>query len=513
MTLIKSFPGKTKNEFLETLKKVYALVPQQCQIVESEEGSLSVDIVIEQSIEVKINLDLLYNDLELKISIFPGINTESSLSFDDLMQRIESLGVATGLDMDRVKEIYRLYSESIIVDSVTVAKGIKPIEGKDAEIVQKALLVEIDDRIDDQGRIDHKKTQTIINVKTGDLLLVKKPATHGVPGMTVTNIVINPVEGKDLDINMLEGVTTDDLGRQFHADIDGHFVRKGMSLAVYPLFKAKEVNYATGNINFNGTVHISGDVLAGFEVTAEKDIIIDGICEDCILKAGNDISIKRGIKGKENNSFHAGGDVTANYMEGANISALGNIYIKQYAFNCVLNSGGDIIATEGKGIIAGGVLKAYSRIEMNQFGADGSQKFNIAVGYKYNHEGEMVKINKELDRMDVTIKQVSHTLSKLNLKNPAIVKNPKVIKMLKLSKELDQKNTKLTRELVELEKQYKCRDPKIRVLKRVESGNSVQFYNYKITVRDQMKDTSFFFDKKNERIGWISLSELESETE
>lgn len=512
MIEIKALPGKTRTEFTELVKKAYSVNTHEFKITE-EDKSLTAEINVTQIIETKVHLNLINDDLELKIDISPGINTDAVITFDDLMQRIEAIGVSTGLDMDRIKEAYKLYVDRYVVENITIAKGIKPIDGKNSELIQKAVLVEDDDKIDEQGRIDHKKTQSIINVNKGDLLLTKKPATHGVPGMTVTNVVVNPREGEDISVVMGEGVTSDEMGRNFYADIDGHFVFKGSMISVNPIFKAREVNYATGNIKFNGTVHISGDVLSGFEVEAQNDIIVEGICEDCCLTAGGDIIIKRGIKGKENNQFHAGGDVSANYMEGANISAKGNIYVKQYAFNCNLTSGGEIVATEGKGIIAGGDIRAYSMVEVNQLGADGSLKFNIAVGYKFDHTGKIDDLYKEIDNVMGTLKQVNHTLSKLNLKNPAVVKNPKVVKMLKLGKELDAKKSRLDSDLKELERQFKHPKPKIRILKKIENGNSVQFYKYKITVRENMKDTAFFFDPQNERIGWVSLSELEENSD
>ena len=58
------------------------------------------------------------------------------------------------------------------------------------------------------------------------------------------------------------------------------------------------VDYDYGNIDFNGSVHITGSVLPGFTVKAKGDIVVDKNVEDAYLEAGGDINVKMGISGK-----------------------------------------------------------------------------------------------------------------------------------------------------------------------------------------------------------------------
>ncbi len=505
--IIKSIPGLSQEKFLEQIFKYYGVKQTNIQINPTEDGNYEAEFLITESIEPKIHLNLINNDLELKIDMLPGINSEMKFTMSDIMERIQSLNVTQGIIRERIDEVFKFYSNNFLIENVTIAKGIKPIEGKDANIIQHAKLPE-NLKEDEQGRIDYKDIQKLINVKKGDLLITKTPATKGVPGLTVTNLVIKPKEGEDIDINIIDGVNVDSTGKKFYAAIDGYMVFKDNLLAVYPLYTVRQVNYATGNIKFNGTVYVKEDVLSGFEVHAKNDIIVNGICEDCILNAGGDITIT-GVKGKENNEFRAGGIFTAKYLEGANVTAKGDIIIKKYSYNSLLQSGGKIVATEDKGVIAGGDVKAYSLIEVNQFGAPGTPKFNISIGYKFDHEKTIEKVNQELVRTEIVLEKVNFTLSKLDLSNKKLLKNPKIVRMLKLNKELNEKISKLKSELSELEKKYKHPNPKIKVYKKMFSNISIQFYQFKITVKSNLKDTLFFFDKKNERIGRVNLSETE----
>ena len=507
MNIVKAPPGKSQEKFIGALVKFYGVKPSDIKISIDERAVYVAEFLIDEAIDPKVHLNLINNDLELKIDILPEINSNMKLTIDDIMEKIQGLNVTQGLLRERIEEVYKLYLEKTLIENVTIARGIKPIDGKDAEIIQNAKLPENKNE-NEQRRIDYKDIQKLINVKKGDLLLTKKLATKGVPGLTVTNVVVHPKEGKDIEIKILEGVVTDAEGKKYYASQDGYLEYKNNTIAVYPLYTVKEVNYATGNIKFNGTVLVKGDVLSGFEVYAQRDIIVNGICEDCILNAGGDITVT-GVKGKENNEFIAERNFTAKYLEGANVIAKGDIIIKKYSYNSCLKSGGKIIATEGKGIIAGGYVKAYSSIEVNQFGAHGTPKFNISIGYKFDHENEIAKVNQEIMRIETILEKVNYTLSQLDLKNKNIVRNPKVVRMLKVNKELNEKITKAHLELIELEKKYKCSDPRIKVYKKMFGNISIQFYQYKITIKNNLKDTLFFFDKKNERIGWVSLSETE----
>ena len=70
-----------------------------------------------------------------------------------------------------------------------------------------------------------------------------------------------------------------------------------------------DVDYSTGNIQFNGNVVINGTVPDGFEVKAEGDIVVMKIAESARLEAGRDIIIKGGVQGKGKGLVSAGRDI------------------------------------------------------------------------------------------------------------------------------------------------------------------------------------------------------------
>ena len=60
----------------------------------------------------------------------------------------------------------------------------------------------------------------------------------------------------------------------------GHLEFANNAFHVRPVLEIKgDVDYGTGNIDFNGDVHIFGDVREGFDVRATGTIIINGLVE------------------------------------------------------------------------------------------------------------------------------------------------------------------------------------------------------------------------------------------
>lgn len=55
---------------------------------------------------------------------------------------------------------------------------------------------------------------------------------------------------------------------------------------VEPILRVAEVNMATGNIHYDGTVQVDGEVQHGMLVQASGDIIVSGTVDGGVLEAG-----------------------------------------------------------------------------------------------------------------------------------------------------------------------------------------------------------------------------------
>lgn len=494
----------TRDSFQKILLDIYHLKYEEFKIIEQDEqykAEINVDRVIHGVFRIRI-----VDDMYVYLSVYPPVNFGKKVDTQDIYNEMEILGIKIGLKEEIIKESVTIAEFGNIVENVKIAEGVPPIDGKGA-----SLILYFEEKVEkkekkNDDKVDYRDVFNIINVKAGELLLEKKPPTKGVPGITVKGVEISPKEGKDIEVTILEGVREENF--KYFAEIDGYVYFKDNKLAVYPLYKVKNVDYSVGNINFNGTVYVTGDVLYGFKIEAQRDVIVDGICDDCTIIAGGRIEIKSGIKGKGRNLFKAKEEFICGYVEGANIYCEGDVYIKKYSYNSNIYSKGKILAVENKGVLAGGYIHAYSEIECITLGAKGISNFIVRVGDDYTYEAVLGEKEEYLKKINEALEKASEALSKVDLKSKAVVSNPKIIKLLDYKKDLMIKRDETLKEIDELKSKMRYKKPKIRVKDTVYEGVVIQMFGKKFKIKERMESVLFFLEPKYEDIGWISLKEV-----
>jgi len=215
-----------------------------------------------------------------------------------------------------------------------IAHGKDAINGKDSKI--KLLVQSAQDRIlrpkeRDDGSVDMRDLGDIICVKVGDPLAKKIPLTDGIKGFTVTGTPLTPIAGEDVILQAGEGTTISPKNDQvLVSTLVGlpRIIDNGME--VDSVYRIKNVDVSTGNIKFEGSVIIDGDICEGMKVTATGDITIGGFVESATLEAGGDITIGSGIIGRKQDVEEVSID---DIQMSVCIRAKGNIFAKycQYA--------------------------------------------------------------------------------------------------------------------------------------------------------------------------------------
>jgi len=472
------------------------------------------DVGDEYKVEIRTDRDIpgifrvkvSEDDMKVFLSLYPPVNNGKKINLDNIYEELEEQGIKFGILDNKTNEAISITENGNILENILIAKGLEPIDGKDAAIIKHFEKKITKKEVDEKARVDYKEVFNIINVEAGELLVTKKPATSGVPGRTVKNIEIKPKSGKDIEISIIEGVREEN--NNFYAEIDGYVEFKNNKIAVYPLYKVRCVDYKTGNINFKGAVHVIQDVLFGFKVVAQKDVVVEGVCDDCVIIAEENIVIKGGIKGKKENLFKAGKSFICGYMENANVYCDGDVTINKYSYNSNIYSRGKIVATQGRGVIAGGEVVAFSEVECNILGSPGVSNFLVKVGTDYLIEKELVEKEQEYGKINMAILKANEVLSQVNLKSKAAITNPKVVKLLEYQKELLQRRDALFQEIDGLKRRLRYYKPRIRVKGTVYGGVTIQMYGKKLKVKEKMESIVFFLEPKYEDIGYVSLKEV-----
>ncbi len=503
--------GDTSRARLDMVaKNVYTLLPEEYNVVQNDDnkGEYVLDVRTLRRFDPIIRASVSPDRAKAEISIYPGINSTKTLSDEDIIEILKERWHFEPLYIkkDVIAEFAGYYRQGMIAEKIPAVESLPVVDGKDAVIrilfekpSQKPKLL-------NNGSVDYKNFTNFIMVNKGDLLIKRTPPTEGSKGFDVTGAEIFPMPGKENIIEAMDGVTVNEDKTEYRAKCSGHVVFTGTMISVLPLLSVDgNVDYRTGNINFEGTVYVSKDVLTGFSVNAD-DIIIEGIDEDAVLTARNSINIKVGIKGLGNKGYvKAGVDVVTGYSENSRISARGSIEIKKYCFNSAL-SANRIFTSSKDAIVNGGSLRAFSVVHLHNAGSKGTNDMLIEAGTSQEMEERAYNIKAELEQLGETLKKIMSVLSQTDLKNPAVVKNPKVRKLLETASMLKRKQSLLEAKLEETKKKSCHPDPRIIIENNARAGIKIKIFNSQIVLKTDMTKVEFYFDRETEDISFQSYS-------
>ncbi|MEN6585547.1 MAG: FapA family protein [Sulfuricella sp.] len=311
-----------------------------------------------------------------------------------------------------------------------VAQGRAVVNGEDGKL--QCLIEMVKQRhphFDEQGVADYRDLGGIVTVHQGECLMQKIPATMGEPGENVLGQTIPAKPGKEATFApQLKGALVDPQDPAFLiAEISGQPLLVNNGMAVEPTINLATVDLTTGNIDFEGTVNISGDVHAGMSIHATGDIHVGGTVEAAILEAGGDVVIKGGIIGHgeihahpddKNRAMiarvHCGTSFSARFVENASIEVGDSIMVDELVMQSELAAVNQIVVGKpgsGQGRIMGGVAEATLLVQAATIGSPSGVKTRVIVGTNpYLHEklrqaGKHLEAkSKELDEVVKLIK-------------------------------------------------------------------------------------------------------------
>lgn len=381
----------------------------------------------------------------------------------EVIESMQRAGIVYGIDEDHLRQLLPKGTDFI------AARGTAAVKGEDAHIERYFDLSQKGKAVsDNNGRVDFKNLQLFVLVKKGDILARRIPHTAGITGKNVLGEEIHPKPGKPRPVPSGKNTRIQN-ENDIVAEIDGQVVDSGNMISVDSRFEVSgNVDVSTGNIEFDGSVHISGDVEQGFTVKATGDVEIGGAVAGGSVE-GNNIYINGGVQGMNGGKVIARGNISASFAENAELEAGRDIHILDVALHSTLIAGGRIVLEGKRGVITGGAISAGEEIRAQIIGNAANVITKISVGQNPMLQREYKMIAAELvedrKRLDA-IKKNLGVLEKIDI--------------MKLPKERIDQINKLTRAQFPLAKEIK------RKTKRLEELDEeiVRMGNCKVRVRD-----------------------------
>ncbi|WP_027963214.1 DUF342 domain-containing protein [Halalkalibacillus halophilus] len=302
---------------------------------------------------------------------------KSIVTIENVLEYLKEMQIIYGIHKESLAYFCRDFTE--LEEKVEVAHGSEPIDGEDGDVEYHVSLA-TSFRVDDyQHSINFKDMMKIPIVEVGDRLLTIVPPTEGTAGTNIYNESLPAKPGKEVKLKTGENTKYNPEDRTIYATDSGQVSLTEKDINVLPVYEVNDdIDLKTGNIDFNGSIVIRGDVPDGFSLKARGDVTIKGLVEAADIDAGGSIFIKEGISALGKGRLRANLDIHVGNVNQGILEAGRDVVVQ----NSILHS--QIIAREKvycqKGNIIGGSISAGKLVEGKDIGNRLSTKTTVYLG-------------------------------------------------------------------------------------------------------------------------------------
>jgi len=391
-----------RNELLHhlTRKKIVDLSVSTVQNL-LEEGFGRKRIAITQNEHIygeDLSIVVTGDELEASARLLPPEPEGHPLDLAAAKIKLAEAGITHGIDDEAIELLLKSkdYGEPYVV-----ARALPPVDGEDGKLIfhfstdeRTGAPVEIGG-----GRVDYRTLDLFIPVTEGELLVAKADATEGTPGTSVKGNAIKQRPGKETSLPRGKNVIYNNERTEMTAACSGMVEYVNNSINVSNVYNVKgDCDMSIGNIDFDGSVHISGSVRSGHTVKATGGINVGGSVEAAKLIADGNIEVKGGMQGSGKGSIEAGGSVTIMYIEQGSISADGPVTV-DVSIHSNIETGSTLHAKGKRGAIIGGRAAAGGDIVVNFIGSLSNTRTEVEVGVMPRKRARILVLEKELQRL------------------------------------------------------------------------------------------------------------------
>ncbi|MCR5303919.1 MAG: FapA family protein [Lachnospiraceae bacterium] len=349
------------------------------------------------------------DDMSAAVMLFTK-NNNAAYTVTEILDLLSGAGVKAGIDMSAVKSIV---DNKVTEKVVQVAEGRNPVNGFDGhfDFNFRTELKKVP-KLSPNGAVDYFELDLFEPVKEGQVIAQYTRATGGSMGFTVMGKLLLQVKGKEKPAIRGSGFHISKDGTKYYSLKTGQVEYREGLINIYDVYKVDgDVNSKTGDIVFEGDVHVCGDVKPGMKVKASGSIVVDGMVEAAFLDAGKDILIRKGSFGNDKGAIRAGGNIVAHFFENVSVKAGENIYCSSIV-ESECESGGTVEVKGDRGIILSGETRALCSVVTEVVGNQAGTNTIIGVGIDtglmldmQSYENKLTKLKSEISIFEQGIRQ------------------------------------------------------------------------------------------------------------
>lgn len=377
---------------LATLKA--AVSQGQDTVVHLDSGECPVE-------NMTYNLSIEEDGMQAVVRLYAPSETGNKVSVQEFVNDLNFRQIRYGIKEERIREAFE--KEEYCTD-IVVAKGKPARHGTDAEI-EYYFNTDLKARptVKEDGSVDFFNLNTINHCKEGDVLAKLIPADPGEYGMNIQGTKIKPRDVKTASLKYGNNIEISEDKSILTSKVNGHVTLVEGKVFVSNVLDLENVDISTGNVEFEGSVNVHGNVQSNFSVKAKGNIVVNGIVEGAYLEAGGDIIIARGMAGMSKGELKAEGNIIAKFLENAKATAGGYVATESVLHSTVL-AGTEITVDGKRGFIAGGRVCATNLIEVKTLGSHLGTSTIVEVGADPMVKAKFQQAQKDMAELNRVVK-------------------------------------------------------------------------------------------------------------
>ena len=314
----------------------------------------------------------------------------ASITLNDIKNKCDQLGLKFGLLTKNVFGLLKVCKDakSGKVYKINIANGTPAIDGVNArfeKLVNTESHRKPQPKLLDNGKVDMLDLGQSITVKAGTVLMKKIPMVEGKPGRKVTAEIIEPLQAKDASFIVDKNVHVDPSNPlQLIATTYGIPLDKNNFIKIDDVLLLENVDNRSGNVIYDGTIVITGDIHENMKVKASGDITVMGLIESAEVISGGDLTVEMPIIGHHNKSdedfsckIQCSGNLTGTIAQYASLNVAKDISLINQLIHCKTDCKGSVfIHNESftQGTIIGGTTTSHKGVKAVKVGTSGSTK-------------------------------------------------------------------------------------------------------------------------------------------
>lgn len=341
--------------------------------------------------------------MTVTVRFYPPSETGERMTLNGFLQDLQLRNITRGVQMNVLQEHFQ--SDGSYCTDIIVAKGKEPVEGTDARI-EYFFDTDMHRRPaqKDDGRVDYFNLSTINHCHKGEMLARIIPEVRGEMGYDVYGREKKPREVKRGVLKFGRNIVMSEDKLSISSTVDGHVALQDEKVIVSAVYMVQNVDVSTGNISYEGSVEIAGNVSENFEVKAGGNVVVNGLVEGAKITAGGNIIIGKGMNGMGGKGYlRAGGDVIVKFLE--NVRVVTGGYVETEAIlHCRVSAGSEVRVDGRKGLIVGGYVQAANKVMAKTIGGSMGVATILEVGVNPLIKSQYTRMQKQLADTTKTVK-------------------------------------------------------------------------------------------------------------